>query len=80
MRGGERWTAMEFADVCEAVAAELRSRASSRASASAERLPLFQWFEIVKDVVMRLEAARFVKPSAERSRCGAHRGLRAVSR
>ena len=67
MRGGERWTALEFADVCEAVAAELRSRAESRAIAPAERLPLFQWFAIVKDIVMRPEAAHDAPGLAKRS-------------
>lgn len=60
MRCGERWTAMEFAGVCEAVAAELRSRAASRAIAPAERLPLFQWLTVVKDVVVRLDAVHEV--------------------
>lgn len=75
---------MESADVCEALAAELRSSAESRAIAPTERLPLFQWLAIVKDVVMRLEAARGARVLAKRSpelgRRPASRVLRAVGR
>jgi hypothetical protein len=54
VRGGERWTALEFADVCEAVAAELRARGEARAIAPTERMALFEWLQQLKSIVVGL--------------------------
>ena len=79
-----RWTAMEFAEVCEAVAAELRVRSAARTILPSERLALFEWYDVVKDVVQRLEASHsgpgLAKPNPELGGRGAVRMLRAVSR
>lgn len=84
MRGDQRWTAIEFADVCEAVAGELRARAQARTIAPTERLALFEWYEVIKDVVQRLEpsgaAPSLAKADAQLGARGVVRPLRVVAR
>jgi hypothetical protein len=67
VRGGQRWTAMEFAEVCEAVAAELRARSHARAIAPRERLALFEWLQIIKDIVVRRDLPCVAVPVAAAS-------------
>lgn len=84
MRCAQRWTALEFAAVCEVVATELRARARTRAIAPGARLALFEWYEVIKDVVHRLDAAHggagVVKASDELGVRRVARSLRVVTR
>ena len=48
-----RWSALEFAAVCEAVAKELRDWDRRGAMAPDERLALYEWWPLVTDVIHR---------------------------
>jgi hypothetical protein len=79
----QRWTAAEFAKVCEQVAAELRARAEAGGIAPSERLALFEWYSVIKDLV-RVGAVRggpgLAKPGSDLGGRGTPRTLRAVAR